>query len=91
MVNMQRLRVKAMELGAIDFGISDRKDKRFYVLYNGRVINFGSKQGQTFIDHGNENKKNAWIARHSKIKNKAGELVIKLKTSPSYWSYKILW
>ena len=91
MVNMQRLRAKAMELGALDFGISDRKDKKFYVLYNGRVINFGSKQGKTFIDHGDEKIKNAWIARHSKIKNKEGELVINLKTSPSYWSRKILW
>lgn len=91
MVNMQRLRVRAMELGALDFGISDRKDKKFYVLYNGRIINFGSKHGKTFIDHGDENKKNAWIARHSKITNKNGELVINLKTSSSYWSHKLLW
>jgi hypothetical protein len=88
---MDVLNAKALRLGAIDFGLSDRKDKKFYVLYNGRVINFGSKHGRSFIDHGDENIKNAWYARHSKIKNMTGELVINLKTSPSYWSHKILW
>jgi hypothetical protein len=88
---MEQLNAKAMMLGALDFGLSDRKDKRFFVLYNGQVINFGSKHGRSFIDHGDENIKNAWYARHSKIKNKVGELVINLKTSPSYWSHKILW
>jgi hypothetical protein len=88
---MDALNAKALMLGALDFGLSDRKDKRFFVLYNGRIINFGSKHGHTFIDHGDENIKNAWIARHSKVKNKAGNYVINLKTSPSYWSQKILW
>jgi hypothetical protein len=88
---MDVLSAKALMLGALDFGLSERKDKRFYVLYNGRIINFGSKHGKTFIDHGDENIKNAWIARHSKIKNKANNLVINLKTSPSFWSHNILW
>jgi hypothetical protein len=88
---MDVLRSRAMGLGAIDFGLSERKDKRFYVLYNGRVINFGSKHGQTFIDHGDTAIRYAWLSRHSKIKNKVGELVINLKTSPSYWSHNILW
>lgn len=81
----------AKKLGATEFGKSKRKDKRFYVIFNGKIINFGSKTNNTFIDHGDVKKKNAWIARHSKIQNKNGEYVIRLKTSPDYWSYRLLW
>ena len=34
--------------------MSATKLKRFYVIYNNKVINFGSKVGQTFIDHGDK-------------------------------------
>jgi hypothetical protein len=61
------------------------------MLYNERKINFGSKNGQTFIDHKNHDIRRAWIARHSKIKNSNNQYVINLKTSPAYWSRHILW
>jgi len=55
------------------------------------LLHFGSKTGKTFIDHKDEIKKNNWYARHSKIKNKDGQYVINLKSSPSYWSANLLW
>ena len=73
--------LKALELGATDFDISEKKDKRFYVIYNNKKIHFGSKTGKTFIDHKDETKKDNWYARH----------VINLKSSPSYWSAHLLW
>jgi|688.fasta_scaffold2478688_1 hypothetical protein len=88
---MEKLKNKSLRLGATDFGISKTKNKRFYVIYDSKKINFGSTTNNTFIDHNNEDKKRAWIARHTKIKNKNGELVYKLKSSPDYWSYHILW
>ena len=88
---MDDLYKKALKLGCSDFGISTRKNKRFYVVYDDHIIHFGSKTGSTYIDHHNEITRKSWIARHSKIKNKAGQYVYKLKTSPSYWGYKILW
>ena len=50
---------------------SDRKDKRFKaVFYDGdkkvKTTHFGLDTGSTFIDHKNEDKKKAYIARHSK-------------------------
>jgi hypothetical protein len=78
-------------LGAQDFGISNKKNKRFYVLYNNIYIHFGSSVGNTYIDHKDKNKQKAWFARHSKIKNNKGQSVIKLKSSPLYWSANILW
>ena len=83
------IKQKALKLGASDFGES--KDKRFYVVYNGKKINFGSRTGSAYIDHKDDKKKVAWYARHSKIKNKSGEYVINDKTSSSFWSAKILW
>jgi hypothetical protein len=49
--------LRALELGATDFDVSEKKDKKFYVIYNGKKIHFGAKNGKTFIDHKNETKK----------------------------------
>jgi len=88
---MVSLRKRALELGATDFGESRRAGKRYYVVYDGEIIHFGSDRGSTFVDHKDENIKNAWFARHSQIKNRDGEYVINDKTSPSFWSARILW
>lgn len=85
------MEAKAKRLGATEFGMSEAKDKRYYVIYGGHKINFGSKRGQAFIDHKDNKKRKAWRARHSKIKNKNGQAVIDLKTSPSYWAAQLLW
>ena len=90
-MNINKLKTKALSLGASEFGISDRKNKRYYVVYQDKVIHFGSKTGQTFIDHGDKIIRANWIARHSKIRNSKNELVMNLKTSASYWSRHILW
>ena len=85
------LKIKALNRGASAFGRSAVKGKRFYVIYKGKRINFGSSTGKTFFDHRDKKKKNAWRARHSKIKNKKGEYVIRLPTSASYWASTLLW
>ena len=82
---------KAKKLGATTFGLSSRKDKRFFVYYDGKIINFGSKNGKTYFDHKDDKKRDAWYARHSKIKDKNGKTVIDNKHSPSFWSSWILW
>ena len=46
-----KLELKAKKLGAVEFGISETKLKRFYVICNNQIINFGSKVGHTYIDH----------------------------------------
>lgn len=87
---MDRLRARALSLGATEFGHSTVKNKRFYVVYNGKKINFGLKNGSTYIDHKDKKKRLAWRARHSKIKKKDGTLAHKDKNSASYWSF-LLW
>ena len=88
---MENLKAKAMSLGATEFGRSNVIGKRFYVIYNNNKINFCSATGKTFIDHKDKKIRDAWKARHMKIKNKAGQLVYKLRTSPSFWSMTLLW
>lgn len=47
---------------------STRKDKRFMAVFNnGKVIHFGAKFGNTFIDHKDNKKKENYIKRHSKL------------------------
>lgn len=82
---------KAIKLGASDFGESKNKNKRFYVIYKAKKINFGSKNGSTFYDHKDKTKRNNWYNRHSKIKNKLGDYVIHNPDSASYWSANLLW
>jgi len=88
---MENLHAKAMRLGASDFGRSKTKTKRFYVVFGGKKINFGLKGGQTFIDHKNKKKRDAWRARHHKIRLKSGKLAYKDPNQASFWSDKILW
>ena len=88
---MKDLYNKAIKLGATDFGESELKNKRFYVIFNNKKIHFGSKNALTFYDHGDKKLKLNWLKRHSKIKNKLGEYVINKPNSASFWSSNLLW
>ena len=88
---LEQITNKALNLGATAVGYSRVKNKKYYVEYNDKIINFGSKTGETYLDHKDDKKRAAWVARHSKIKNKNGEYVYKIKESPAYWSFHLLW
>ena len=88
---MSSVKDKAKRLGATELGISTRATKRFYVLYQGKVIHFGARGGSTFLDHGDPVKRDAWRARHSKIVSADGTPFYMIKTSPEYWAWHLLW
>ena len=44
---------------------STRADKRLMAEFPNRTVHFGSKGGSTFIDHGDDEGKAAWLARHA--------------------------
>jgi hypothetical protein len=49
---------------------STRADKRLSATFaNGKVVHFGRRGGQTYIDHGDEAKKTAYLARHKSREN----------------------
>jgi len=44
---------------------STRKGKRLMATFkNGKTVHFGSAVGSTYIDHGDKNKRAAYLARH---------------------------
>jgi hypothetical protein len=90
-MSIEKIKDKALALGATAIGYSSRLGKKYYIEYNNKKIHFGSDVGKTYLDHGDETIRNAWRARHHKIKNKNGEYVYKLKTSPSFWADNLLW
>lgn len=49
---------------------SGRKDKRYLATFdNGTKIHFGLKNGQTYIDHMDKAKREAYLKRHAKNEN----------------------
>lgn len=86
-----KLKKKAFSLGATEFGISKRKNKKYFVIYKNKIIHFGDSRYKDFSQHGNTERRRLYLARHTKIKNKQGEFVYKLKTSASFWSLNLLW
>ena len=88
---MNKLQEKSQKLGATDFGKSKNKRKKYFVVYDGKTINFGGKGYSDYTIHNDVGRQKAWWARHSKIRDKQGRRVINDKNSPSYWSAKLLW
>ena len=73
----------------IDIKPSDKKNKRFIVILDdGKKYNFGLKDGSTYIDHGDNEKRLNYIKRH--IKNEM-ELIKNLIPSPALFSMFLLW
>ena len=44
---------------------SKRKDKRFVAIIKGKKYHFGSKTGNTYIEHHDKKKRENYIKRHS--------------------------
>lgn len=74
--------------------VSNREGKRFSIeTPSGRRVHFGAwpyARG-TYLDHGQENVRRAWRARHSQIVDGAGQLVWLDPESPAYYAYRVLW
>jgi hypothetical protein len=89
---MNELQKKAIKLGATKFGISDKSEKRFFVIYKDKLINFGSQSRNTFFDNPDRDKRKSWYARHSvKVDKKTGRPFIQERTSPLFWASRLLW
>lgn len=77
--------------GATDLYKSNIEGKRYTVVFDNKIIHFGSSEGKAYIDHFDDKKRRAWYSRHYEILNKEGKRVIHLKSSPSFWSARLLW
>ena len=82
---------RALYLGASSFCYSSAKNKKYFVVYEGKKINFGDKRYQDFLIHGDSNRRRLYRERASRIRDKNGVISYLNKHSPNYWSYHLLW
>ena len=83
---------KAKKLGAESLDYSKRKNNKYVVtLPGGKNLHFGSSQYPDFLIHKDEERKDRYLARAKKIKNKQGQLTYENPESANYWSVNLLW
>jgi hypothetical protein len=71
--------------------LSSRPNKKIKVVIQNRVIHFGDKNSITYLKGASDEKRDAYIARHSKIYLKDGTRAIDKMYSPAWLSLHVLW
>jgi hypothetical protein len=86
------VRAKARSLGLTELiEPSTAKGKKFMVTVDGKRVHFGQAGASDFIEHGDEARRQRYLARASKIRDKRGNLTWKRKSSANFWSVHVLW
>jgi len=90
-----------VKIGKYSYFISDKIGKKLYTVVNDKKIYFGATAYEHFKDatgllpksqnHLDEKRRKSYLARASKIKNKAGALTVNDPNSPNYHAIRILW
>ena len=87
-----KLTKKAQKLGAESLDYSKRKNNKCVVtLPIGKKIDFGSPSYPDYLIHKDEDRKDRYVARAKKIKNRSGQLTYENPESANYWSVRLLW
>ena len=90
--DFQKLSKKAKKLGAESLDYSKRKNNKYVVkLPSGKNLHFGSSQYPDFLIHKDNERKEKYLSRAKKIKNKKGELTFENPESANFWSVNLLW
>ena len=88
----KKLTRKAKKLGAESFDYSTRKNNKYVAtLSSGKKIHFGSSQYPDFLIHKDKDRKERYLTRAKKIKNKQGGLTYTNPESANFWSVNLLW
>ena len=90
--DFKKLSKNAKKLGAKSLDYSTRKNNKYMVnLESGKKVHFGSPNYPDFLTHQDKDRRDKYLARATKIKNKQGELTYKNPESSNYWSVHLLW
>ena len=88
----KKLIKNAKNLGAESLDFSSRKNNKYMVtLPSGKKVHFGSPKYEDFTIHKNKDRRDKYLARAKKIKNKKGEFTYTNPESSNYWSVNLLW
>ena len=58
--------------------------------YNGKKIHVGSTNTEDYLIHKDPDRRDKYLAKAMKIKNKDGEFIHQFPTYRNYWSIKLL-
>ena len=86
----RKLRKKAEILGADSLDYSKRKNYKYVVEYNDKKIQFGSTKTEDYITHQDKDRRQKYLNKAKKIKDKDGRLTHELPFYPNYWSVNLL-
>ena len=88
----ENLTQKAKKLGAESLVYSTRKNNKYMVtLPSGKKVHFGSYKYPDYLTYKDKDRRDKYLARATKIKNKQGELSCNNPESSNYWSVHLLW
>ena len=88
----KKLTQNAKKLGAESLDYSTRKNNKYMVtLPSGKKVHFGSTKYADYLTHKDKDRRDKYLARATKIKNKQGELTYNNPESANFWSVHLLW
>ena len=88
----KKLTRKAKKLGTESLDYSTRKNNKYVAtLPNGKKVHFGSPKYPDYTIHKDKEKRDKYLTRATKIKNKQAELTYTNPESANYWSVHLLW
>ena len=88
----KKLIKSAKSLGAESLDYSSRKNNKYMVkLPGGKKVHFGSPKYEDYTIHKDKERRDKYLSRATKIKNKKGELTYTKPESSNYWSVNLLW
>ena len=88
----KKLIKNAKNLGAESLDYSSRKNNKYMVkLPGGKKVHFGSPKYEDYTVHKDKERRDKYLSRATKIKNKKGELTYTNPESSNYWSVHLLW
>ena len=90
--DFKKLTKKAQKLGAETLDYSTRKNNKYMVtLPEGKKVHFGSPKYPDYLYHKDQERRDRYLSRATKIKNRQGEFTHEIKESPNFWSVNLLW
>ena len=88
----KKLTQNAKKLGAESLDYSTRKNNKYMVtLESGKKVHFGSTKYADYLTHKDKDRRDKYLSRATKIKNKQGELTYNNPESANFWSVNLLW
>ena len=88
----KKLTRNAKKLGAESLDYSTRKNNKYMAtLPSGKKVHFGSPNYPDYTIHKDKDRRDKYLTRAKKIRNKQGELTYTNPESSNYWSVHLLW